>query len=208
MNLKYPNEVSNYIKENAIGVGNQELTDKVNKKFGTTYTREQIKRYKANHKISSGLTGRFERGMIPFNKGKKGIYAPGCEKGWFKKGNTPHNHKPVGSERVDCKDGYTLVKTAEPNKWELKQHVVWNEYYGDIPKGQKIVFLDGDKTNFDINNLSLVTEGELLTMNNNGLIYNDSEATKVGIMVAKVMTSRSKAKRIRSVSHEQRRKRS
>lgn len=200
MSQKYPNEVSSYIKEHAKGVGNQELTDKVNKKFGTTYTREQIKRYKANNKISSGLTGRYEKGNIPFNKGIKGVCAKGSEKGWFKKGNTPHNYKPIGSERIDCKDGYTLVKTAEPNKWELKQHVVWNGFHGDIPKGQKIVFLDGDKTNFDINNLSLVTGGELLTMNNNSLIYNDSEATKVGIMVAKVITSRSKAKRNRSKS--------
>lgn len=30
----------------------------------------------------------------------------------------PSNHKPVGSERIDSKDGYVLIKVAEPRTWK------------------------------------------------------------------------------------------
>jgi hypothetical protein len=127
----------------------------LNKTFGTNYTKTQLKSYYSNHKINSGQTGCFPKGNVPINKGKKGYHAPGCEKGWFEKGSIPLNHKSVGSERIDV-DGYTLVKTKEPNKWEFKHKLIWTNHNGEIPKDHAILFGDGDKQNFDIENLLIV----------------------------------------------------
>ncbi len=49
----------------------------------------------------------------------KGIVFKGSEKGWFEKGHISKNHKPIGSERINVA-GYIEIKTAEPNKWELR----------------------------------------------------------------------------------------
>ncbi|HBR31935.1 MAG TPA: HNH endonuclease, partial [Clostridiales bacterium] len=96
---KYSAEVQAFIKHNYIGTGHKEMADLLNKTFGMNYTKSQIKSYYGNHKMNSGLNGRFPKGHIPANKGKKGFHVPGSEKGWFKEGHMPINHKPVGSER-------------------------------------------------------------------------------------------------------------
>lgn len=163
----------------------KEITKLMNDTFGLNIKESQIKSYNANNKLNSGLTGRFEKGRTPFNKGKRGYTTPGSEKGWFKEGHIPENHKPVGSERL-TKDGYTMVKVAEPRKWKLKQHVIYESHFGKIPKGYKIVFADTNTSNFNIENLLLVKDGELLIMNNHKLIAPKRELTKAGHSIAKL----------------------
>lgn len=191
----FPKEIQQFVIDNVIGRYNLELTNMVNDKFGTNYTEGQIDNLKHRLQLNSGLTGRFEAGHVPANKGIKGVCASGCEKTWFQKGHIPSDHRPVGSERIDSKDGYTLVKVEEPSVWKLKQHVVWEQHHGPIPDGYKIIFLDQDKSNFDINNLALVSSSELLTMNRHKLISNDSDITQCGITVAKLIGATSSKKK-------------
>ncbi len=49
----------------------------------------------------------------------------------FKKGQKPHNHKPVGHERITA-DGYREIKTAEPNVFKLVHRVVWEKQEDDV----------------------------------------------------------------------------
>jgi hypothetical protein len=192
---KYTDEIRKFIEDNVKGISSKELAESINNVFETSFSASQIKSYKGNHKLSSGLTGRFKKGNIPFNKGKKGCYGKGCEKSWFKKGHTPINHKPVGSERIESKDGYTLVKVKEPNKWEPKQRVVYRKHHGEIQKGNKIVFLDGDRTNFNIDNLIAISGEELLIINSNNLIQQNTELTETGILIAKVIKQKNVCRR-------------
>lgn len=131
--MKYTEEMRQFISNNVKGISNAELAGLFNKRFHTNVTTSQIKAYKANHHLSSGLTGHFVKGQPSHNKGKKGIHYLGSEKGWFSRGHMPHNHKPVGSERIS-KDGYVEVKVAEPKKWRLKHNVIWENANGKIPK--------------------------------------------------------------------------
>ena len=110
----------------------------------------------------------------------------GANKTSFKKGTTPPQYRPVGSERIN-KEGYLEVKIADPNKWELKHRYIYKKYYGDIPKGHNVIFADTDKTNLNIDNLILVSKSEMLILNRNKLIYEDNELTKVGVNIAKVI---------------------
>ena len=191
----YPDEVKKFIAENVRGITSTELTEKVNKQFGTDYGPNHIRAYMKNHGLTNGLNTCFKKGSIPHNKGKKGICGKGCEKTWFKKGQMPINHKPIGSERIDSKDGYILIKTAEPRTWKHKHRVIWEQHNGPVPRNHVVIFLDGDKTNLDISNLALISRSELKIMNQMGLKYDNAEATKTGVMIAKVIDTKNKRKR-------------
>ena len=107
--------------------------------------------------------GQFKKGLIPHNKGKK-LSQETKEKlkpTMFKRGNRPHNAQPVGTETKD-KYGYVWVKIAEPSEWKLKHHVAYGE---PVPTGHNVIFLDGNKYNFERGNLQLVSNAELMNRN-------------------------------------------
>lgn len=192
--MKYTDEMKQFILDNYKGRYNQELADLFNQKFNTNITSRMIKSYKANNKLNSGLTGKFRKGQTPHNKGKKmpkEVYEK-VKHTMFAKGNVPPNHRPVGSERIS-KDGYIEVKVAEPNKWRLKQRVVYEEAKGKIPEGCTIIFLDGNKQNCNIDNLKCITRSELLYLNCNGL-NNSNEITETGILMARLDRTKNKKK--------------
>lgn len=87
------------------------------------------------------------------------------------------------------------VKIAEPNKWRGKHVVVWESLNGPRPKGQKVIFADGNHRNFNPENLILVSNEELLIMNSKGLVTQDAELTKTGHTVAKLCAATSAAKK-------------
>lgn len=94
---------------------------------------------------------------------------------------------PVGSEREN--KGYILVKIAEPNVWIEKSRYIYESLYGKIPSGYKIVFADRNKSNFNPENLILVSDQEALIMNTNKLIFENSELTKTGSNIAKLINN-------------------
>lgn len=68
---KYSVEQKQFILAHYKGIGTKELTDLFNERFNADMTVSKMKSYKANNKLNSGLTGRFEKGNVPVNKGKK-----------------------------------------------------------------------------------------------------------------------------------------
>lgn len=185
-------ELHNFIVDNAKGIGNKELTELINKKFNRNFKVQQIKGYKHRYKISSGLTGYFEKGHISFNKGKKWDEylskekQERCRTTTYKKGEMPLNHREIGSERINIY-GYTEIKIAEPNKWDLKHRVIYEKKYGKIPEGYCLIFLDGNKQNIELSNLKLVSRHEELIMNEKNLFFDNKEITNTGSLIAKVL---------------------
>ena len=119
----------------------------------------------------------------------------------YKKGNLPHNTKPIGWERKN-KDGYIEVKVAmrpsAPNRsdnFELKHRIIWEEHFGEVPEGHVVTFLDGDKSNFELSNLALLTRGEHAIMTSGGLRSEDKELTKVGIGLARLIQAKTRTKK-------------
>lgn len=91
-------------------------------RFGLTLTADQVKDYRRRHRLKSGLTGRFEKGCIPHNKGKKYPNMP-PNSGQFQKGCKPKSWVPVGTVRYTT-DGYPRIKVAEPNIWKPAHRLV------------------------------------------------------------------------------------
>lgn len=115
----------------------------------------------------------------------------------FKKGNTPANRLPIGSERDD-KDGYIQVKVQDGklNKnWKLKHVKIWEDEHGPLPKGHVVIFLDGNNRNFELDNLKAITKAANARLNQNHLRHDDKELTETGVAVAELMTAIHKRKK-------------
>lgn len=93
---------------------------------------------------------------------------------------------PIGTERVKS-DGMVQVKIAK-DKWEYKQRLIYSQYHNiELTSDDYIIFLDQDRTNFDINNLERVSRRESSIVANQGLFFNEPNLTVAGIEVAKLM---------------------
>lgn len=182
----YTNDEIEYLREITPDKTNEEITKLFNKKFNLNQSEKAIAAIRKRHKIKTSSDGRFVKGDIPPNKGTKGL--TGANKTSFKKGNKPHNWVPIGSERV-TKDGYIQVKVQEGKKqhnWKGKHIIIWEEHNGPLQKGYAIIFGDGDKRNFDTDNLIRVSRRELLMLNQEDLIQKNTELTKAAINIAKL----------------------
>lgn len=127
-------------------------------KLGLKSSEDKIRRSGlVNTDHPNKVAHQFGRGHVLANKGKKmspELYAR-CAPTMFKKGRPSLNHREVGSERVNV-DGYIEVKVAEPNKWRLKNRVVWEQANGPIPPGHNVQFRNGDKLDCRLENLYLI----------------------------------------------------
>ena len=66
-----------------------------------------------------------------------------------------------GTERKDrC-----YVRVWSEGKWKLKQRFIWERERGPIPPGLRICFLDGDQSNFDLDNMTLLPVATSMSVN-------------------------------------------
>ncbi len=181
----YTDEQTAFVHENVKGITRNELTELFNKHFNTTLKVTQMAGFMKRNGLTNGVDGRFEKGQKAWNVGMKGINFGGenGKKTQFKKGNVPKNYKPVGTERING-DDYVDIKIADPNKWRGKHLVIWEAANGPVPEGHAVIFGDGNRRNFELNNLLLVSRQQLAVLNTKHLIQDNSELTKTGIMVA------------------------
>jgi hypothetical protein len=77
-------------------------------------------------------------------------------------------------------------RKPDSKNWVPKHRLAWESANGKIPKGHKVIFADGDKSNFSLGNLLLVSGGELGVMNRFGLKSSNGDLTKAGKTVANI----------------------
>ena len=155
---------------------------------------ERIRSYYKNHRLKCGVDTRFQKGVRVSNGCRNGIWFPGCEKHWFKKGQKPASWVPVGTERIR-KNGYIWVKIAEPKTWRMKQSVVWEAANGPVPKGHRLLFRDGNKLNCDLSNLMLLPDKARAVLNQSGLANVGEECIDTAIKLAEMKMAINNAKR-------------
>lgn len=195
----YTTEQLDFIRKHIKKMTWKELTVRFNQTYGTVLGCKALASTGKRYSIKSGRTGRFSKGHIPFNKGKKGFSYEGCKATQFKKGNRPHTWLPVGTERLNA-DGYVDIKVQDNKKqrnWKGKHILIWEERNGPVPEGHVVIFGDRNKRNFNPDNLILVSRAQLARMNQSGLIKNDAELTKTGIIIADIYNKIGKRKRKR-----------
>lgn len=146
----------------------KEIQNLLYKKYNINLTAKQIQYYKSKNHLKSGIQ-------------------------FMQKGRKPHNYRPIGSEYTN-KDGYTFIKTGE-RKWERKHKYIYKKYHNEISSEDTIIFLDQDKTNFNINNLEKIKRNELMNICNNKLLFKNRDLSKTGILIQKVINKTKELKK-------------
>lgn len=195
----YRDEELAFLREYAPGHSRKEIHAEYNRRFP-----ERPRSFKSvvacmkNHGITNGLDGRFPpggKGSRPWNQGKK--MSPEqyekCKPTMFSKNHRPVQYLPIGTEKK-LSDGYIWVKVddqinAKKNvNWKQKQRLIWEQEHGPVPEGMFVTFLDGNRENFDLSNLALITRAEHARLNQSGLRSEDPEITAAALQVAKLTT--------------------
>jgi hypothetical protein len=168
-----------------------EITGIFNKQFGFAISVNAMGSVLKTHNLKNGRDCRIRPGNVPFNKGRKGYCSPGSEKGWFTPGHEPLNTMPLGSERINA-DGYVEIKYSEEsgspkNRWKGKHVLIWEKANGPAPKGHAVIFADGNRRNFKLKNLVLVSRKELAVLNHANMLESKNEdITKISVGIARL----------------------
>lgn len=110
--------------------------------------------------------GRFQKGLTPWNKNKKGIHlSPETE---IKEGQWVGETHPswkggVQQPKNDCAHLYTGngQRVRRPRK-------IYEDNFGEIPEGHVVIHLDKDKSNDEPSNLLAISRAQLIKWNQNG----------------------------------------
>jgi hypothetical protein len=96
----------------------------------------------------------------------------------------------IGYEKAN-NNGIVMVKIGGPEgpHWEAKHRLVWERAHGAIPEKHNIVFLDGNKRNFALENLALLSYTEWIRMHHFGFFSIDPTVSAAGIAVVKYLTA-------------------
>lgn len=191
---RYRAEEKEFLKEYVPGHSHKEIAAEFSKRFPPGVTAAQIKSAVTRYHLNTGHTGRFEKGQESHNKGQKltSDQYKMAQPTMFKPGIIPHNTLPVGTELV-LPDGYVWVKInniprAKKNvNWRQKHRLLWEQNYGEIPEGYLVIFKDGDRRNFDLDNLACISKQVNLQLSRKHMRYEDADLTEAGIAVAKVI---------------------
>lgn len=151
----YTDEQNNFLKENVTNYTYPKLTEIFNNKFG------------ANVSVVS-IRGQCHQ-YLNAKRGKNAFSA---------------STLPIGTEKV--KNGMIYVKVSEVpfkrwERWVAKSRIVYEKHKGEIPKGYRVIFLDGNKFNLDIDNLYAIPSKIHTMLNQNSWYVNDRES-----MLAKI----------------------
>ena len=183
-------ERAEFLRDSYRALPLSDLVNAFNARFGTDTPMSKIRGFVHNNGIKSGRTGRFEKGQAVWNKGVKGYM--GANRTSFRKGHTPKNLTPLGTERIN-KDGYIELKVAErnpytgfPTRYRLKHQVIWEAAHGPVPSGKVVIFTDGDRSKCVIENLSCITRSELARLNQFGYSALEAELKPTMMMLAKL----------------------
>jgi hypothetical protein len=206
-NRRYTDEQLDFLREFVPGHTEREIIAAFAERFGVTLNRSKVKNLKTKLGVRSGTVGgRFEKGLVPANKGKTWdeFLSPEAQersrKTTFKKGNRPHNaYRKLLDEKTDARGTWVYVKPRKrrysADDWVSKQRFVWMQANGrDWPEGCRAVFADHDPQNFDPENVVPVPD-ELYAIVSGGshgraLPYHDRETLELAIAHARVIRKR------------------
>lgn len=158
----YTDEQLEWLKENYSKLGCREACKQFNERFNESRTFSSMKNFGTNHNV------RVDADVATKNKLICGARKDGSKR----------ELKPVGSTRLEC--GRLMIKTKEG--WKASGKAVWEEVNGKVPDGYTVTHLDGDTTNYSVDNLALVTIRQLGILSGCNLRSSNPEITKTAII--------------------------
>lgn len=144
-------EIKAWLLENDKGRPIREIMEDIEALFGIELTYRQISGFRSKNGTQTNSKGR------------------------------PFMPRPIGSETI--RDGYLWIKVSDGDdwreNWRQKSAIVWEEANGRaLPEGHRILFVDGDKTNYDPENLVAASRKQIVRLNqfaSEGIRYHNRE---------------------------------
>lgn len=156
----YSEEIVEYIENNRMKLNTRQMCKSLAINFDKKITEKTLRKYYYRHNLD------------------------------FKKQTTQRQNctikHPIGYESKPDKNGFVRIKINE-KQWVYKQRYIYEQHYGKIPKGYKVVFLNGDRTDYDINNLAIAPYKDISYVYVNQLNSCDREVTKLSLGVARLV---------------------
>lgn len=144
MPVKYTDEECNFIRKNGSQLTTNELWLAIERTFHTGHTKQSV-RTKAK-----------QLGVIKTKDARSRALM-----------NIPGKYR-IGDKAV--MNGYEYTKVFEHGTfykaWKRSQVIVWEEKYGPVPEGHKVIFLNGDHLDCCLENLACVSNAILGKMKN------------------------------------------
>ena len=210
-----PKEMIDFIRSNSGAMSDREISENLNSQFNLKTTRVSIRSLRQRYGIRENQSRKNSQEMIDFIKANSGVMS---DREISENINRRFNLKttkvsikslrrryckinkvkyfPALTERTD-RDGYVKIKN-DAGKWIGKQKYLYEQIYGKVPAGHIVIFLDGDKNNFALDNLAVITRNEHLRLSEYGLQLKDPALTQIGIAIAKhriILSSKINAKK-------------
>ena len=106
----------------------------------------------------------FKKGFTPWNKGKQlsPEHRARLVQSSYVKGNIPYNYKPIGTLR---NLGQYIEIKVDHGRWLSLARHNWEQVHGPVPKGYVVFRMDGKIDNNNLDNLCLMSRGELAVLN-------------------------------------------
>jgi len=205
----WSDEEVTFLKEFAPGHSRLEVYEELGRRFPDhTHTFDNMVAAMKNRKIRTGTHRWYGHRLKPEERDPK--WYRDEELAFLKEYTPGHSRKEIHAEYnrrfperprsynsiVACmkNHGYIWVKVddqinAKKNvNWKQKQRLIWEQEHGPVPEGMFVTFLDGNRENFDLSNLALITRAEHARLNQSGLRSEDPEITAAALQVAKLTT--------------------
>jgi hypothetical protein len=133
---EFSDEEKEFIKKYYPDHGPEETTKKLNDMFHSNRTINSVKDV-ANNRLGVFVSDSFINHMVKIGR----------------------KSKKSGSIRKETyKDGRIYYKMKSDNgTWKMAGTVIWEKAHGLIPNGYRLIYLDGDNSNYELDNLYLAT---------------------------------------------------
>ena len=155
----YEKDLIDFIEKNRMKYYTVDLAKMIYQKFNKKITRKALTKYYYRHNLD------FKK----INKSYKCVIS-----------------KPIGTESKPDKNGFVRVKINE-KQWVYKQRLIYEKHYKiKLPKDYVVVFLDNDKTNYNIDNLMAVPIKVSLRTAGQNMFFKNKEMTKVSLLISEL----------------------
>lgn len=171
--FSYTPEQIAFLAEHVQGTKYPVLAEMFNARFGCNKTAQMIKGVCMYKGLRNGIDPRFRAGFTPENRFP--VWA--CRR--------RSRMHPIGSEYINAR-GFTMIKIANPNQWRAKHIVVWEEENGPLPKGNVVLFANGNRQDFRLDNLIMLTSSEWSYLRMQGKLSDNEDGNRAAILIAKV----------------------
>lgn len=186
--IYWDDEMNSYFREIVPGKTKHEIKELFYQRFGIQLTDSSFNNKKRKLGIKQGVNqGHFAKGYVPFNKG---VPASKWKNGIPKK--PKEKPAPEIGQEWETEEGYINVRIAprtikkRGDNWKRKHVLIWETHNGPLPEGHSVVFADGNKNNFDPDNLVAVPRSCWATINYQQIPFHDRESLLVAIDIAKI----------------------